>query len=234
VIPLRDENPSHSVPFVTRGLIAVNVALFVYELSLGPGLREFMMRWGIVPGRVTEALFSGGAGEPLLAPALTFVTSVFLHGGWAHLIGNMWYLWIFGDNVEDRLGPAGFVLFYLAAGVFASLVHTFANPASLLPTVGASGAIAGVLGAYAVAFPRARVITLVPLFPFFQVMALPALLVLGLWFVFQFFTGALALAYSAGGGVAWWAHIGGFAFGALVMLVFGRRRPRASRAWVDA
>jgi len=232
MIPLRDENPSRSVPVVTRALIALNLAAFLYEWSLGPGLREFVYAWGIVPARVSLALEGG---EPIVAPALTFASSMFLHGGWAHLLGNMWYLWIFGDNVEDRLGMAGFLLFYLAAGVFASLIHYFANPGSTLPTVGASGAIAGVLGAYAVAFPRARVITLVPLFPFFQVIPLPALLVLGLWFVFQFFSGALLLAGGAGGGgVAWWAHIGGFVFGVVVMRVFGGgRRRRESRARVD-
>jgi membrane associated rhomboid family serine protease len=159
---------------------------------------------------------------------------MFIHGGWGHLIGNMWYLWIFGDNVEDRFGHARYLLFYLAAGIVAALVQYATNPASSLPTVGASGAIAGVLGAYAVAFPRARIVTLVPLFIFIQIMSLPALLVLGLWFVFQFFSGTLALAGAVGGGIAFWAHIGGFAFGALAMLVLGGRRAAGrSRAGVE-
>jgi hypothetical protein len=165
-------------------------------------------------------------------PALTVLTSMFLHGGWLHLAGNMWYLWIFGDNVEDRLGHSRFLLFYLLAGIVAASLHCVFNPASQLPTVGASGAIAGVLGAYLVAFPHARVVTLVPLFPFFQVLALPAVLVLGLWILMQFFSGALSLGSGTGGGVAWWAHIGGFVFGLVVMrLLGGSRRP--SQAWVE-
>ncbi len=228
MIPLRDENPAATAPVVTLALIALNCAAFLYELLLGSSLRPFMFQWGTVPLRLTLALQEGG--EPAARAALPLATSMFLHGGWLHLVGNMWYLWIFGDNVEDRMGHVRFLLFYLAAGLVAGLLHVFFNPASRVPTVGASGAIAGVLGAYLVAFPRARIITLVPFFPFFQVMALPAVLMLGLWFVYQFFSGALSLAWSAagGGGVAWWAHVGGFAFGAVVAGLFGsRRRPRS-------
>ena len=237
MIPLRDENPSSTPPIVSRVLIAVNVAMFVYEIWLGPELRPFLLEWGLRPARLTLALHGEGS---LFAPAVTLLTSMFLHGGWAHLIGNMWYLWIFGDNVEDRLGHARFLLFYLAAGIVAGLAQCFITPASRLPTVGASGAIAGVLGAYAVAFPRARVITLVPIFFFIQIMALPALVVLGLWFVLQFFSGALSLAAAGApggdwsGGIAFWAHIGGFAFGVLAMLMGGGRRTRGSRAWVES
>jgi len=231
VIPLRDENPSASVPIVTRGLIALNCLLFVYELMLGPDLRGFVYSWGLVPERVTLALRFGE--EPWSGPAATLVTSMFLHGGWLHLIGNMWYLWIFGDNVEDRLGKMRFLFFYIVSGVVAGLIHYLANRSSRMPTVGASGAIAAVLGAYAVTFPRARVVTLIPLFFFFPVVALPALLVLGLWFVFQFFSGTLSLASGAaaggGGGVAWWAHIGGFAFGMIAIKILApRRRSRVS------
>jgi membrane associated rhomboid family serine protease len=151
---------------------------------------------------------------------------MFLHGGWLHLLGNMWYLWIFGDNVEDRLGKFRYIVFYLGSGAVAAAAQWLASPASRLPTVGASGAIAAVLGAYAVTFPRARVITLIPVFVFFQIVALPALVVLGLWFVFQFLLGALSLATAGGGGgVAWWAHIGGFAFGALAMKALAPRQP---------
>ena len=230
MIPLRDENPSGSVPLVTRGLIAINCAVFLYELSLGRELRTFMFDWGVVPIRLTLALRYGE--EPLPAPALTLFTSMFLHGGWLHLIGNMWYLWIFGDNVEDRLGRLRYLFFYVAAGVAAGAIHYLTNSSSRVPTVGASGAIAGVLGAYAVAFPRARVVTLLPLFPFVQIVALPAMFMLGLWFVYQFFSGALALAWSAagGGGIAWWAHIGGFVFGMIFMKALGRPR---SRAWPE-
>jgi membrane associated rhomboid family serine protease len=232
MIPLRDENVSESPPVVTRGLIVLNILAFVYELTLGPGLRDFMLEWGMVPMRLARALELGS--EPLAAPGATLISSLFIHGGWLHLVGNMWYLWIFGDNVEDRLGKVRFLLFYLLAGVVASLVHFVSSPASRLPTVGASGAIAAVLGGYAVAYPSARVITLVPLFPFVQIMALPALAVLLLWFVFQFFSGFLSLGFARQGGVAWWAHIGGFAFGAIAMfMIGGRRRPRArpSEAW---
>ncbi len=231
MIPLRDENPSRTAPVVTRALISVNAIAFVYELMLGPDLRPFVYTWGMVPARLSLALRFGE--EPIAGPGITTLTSMFLHGGWLHLVGNMWYLWIFGDNVEDRLGHARFLVFYLMAGVVAALLHYALNPASWLPTVGASGAIAGVLGAYLVAFPRARIIALVPLFPFFQVMALPAVLVLGLWFVMQFFSGALSLGNAGGGGVAWWAHIGGFAFGFLGMRVFGGSGRRSSQAWTE-
>ena len=230
MIPLRDYNPSRTVPFVTRAIIVVNVLVFFYELTLGDATTDFLNDWGVVPGR----LFVSLSGDTSLPRELaTVLTSMFLHGGWLHLIGNMWYLWIFGDNVEDRLGRIRYLFFYLAAGVTAGVIHSVANSSSRVPTVGASGAIAAVLGAYAVEFPRARVITLIPFFPFVQVVALPAMIVLGLWFVFQFFSGALSLAWAGaggGGGIAWWAHIGGFLFGAILMKALARRR---SRAWVE-
>ena len=202
-------------------LIALNVVVFLYEITLGPELRSYVYEWGLLPARVSLALQGG---EPAVPAILSVFSSMFLHGGWMHLLGNMWYLWIFGDNVEDRFGHAGFLGFYLASGVASAALHVGTHPDSWTPTVGASGAIAGVLGAYLVSYPKARVITLVPLFPFFQVMALPAVIVLGLWFVFQFFSGALALGMSGAGGVAWWAHVGGFAFGMLVAFVVPRRR----------
>jgi hypothetical protein len=228
VIPLRDENPASSPPVVTRLLIALNGAAFLYELTLGPELRDFMVRWGFVPTRFSLGL-RGGV-ESALPAAVPLLTSMFLHGGWMHLLSNMWYLAIFGDNVEDRLGKVRYLLLYLTAGVAGSLLHYVFNPSARVPAVGASGAIAGVLGAYALAFPGARIITLVPLFPFFQLMALPALVMLGLWFLIQFFSGALSLAYSPGAGVAWWGHVGGFAAGLLGMVLLGggRRRSRAA------
>ena len=219
MIPLRDENPSSTTPVVTRVLIVVNAAIFVYEIMLGPTLKMFAMEWGLVPARLTMALRYHE--EPVLGPSLTVLSSMFLHGGWMHLIGNMWFLWIFGDNVEDRFGHVRYLLFYLASGVVAAIVQYATNPVSDVPTLGASGAIAGVLGAYAVAFPRARVITLIPIFIFIQIVRLPALLVLGFWFVIQFFSGTLALAENVSGGIAFWAHIGGFAFGAITMLLLG-------------
>ncbi len=231
MIPIRDENPSETVPVVTRALIAVNAAVFVYELMLGPGLRSLFFEWGLVPLRVTMALSEGT--EPWTAPALTFATSMFLHGGWAHLIGNMWYLWIFGDNLEDRMGHARFLVYYLLGGIAAAAVQFFLHSTSRVPTVGASGAIAAVLGGYALLFPGARVFTLLPIFPFFQIVPLPAVLVLGLWFVLQFFSGALSLGAGVSGGVAWWAHIGGFVFGLAAVRVFARPPRAPSRAWIE-
>ena len=222
MFPLRDDNPSATTPVVTRALIVINLLFFLYELTLGEGLRDFFFRFALVPRHLTLAVEGSASWSGALIP---LISSIFLHGGWIHVIGNMWYLWIFGDNIEDRLGHFGYLVFYLVSGVVAGILHVVTNPGSLLPTVGASGAIAGVLGAYAAAFPRARVITLLPLFPFFQVVALPALLVLGFWFVVQFASGALVLAAGASGGVAVWAHVGGFVFGFLVMAVLrgGRR-----------
>jgi membrane associated rhomboid family serine protease len=220
MIPLRDDNPTQSVPVVTRTLIVVNVLAFMLELSQGEQLPEFLRDWGIVPGRLFAAL-SGQTSLPL--ELSTVFTSLFLHGGWLHLIGNMWYLWIFGDNVEDRMGSVRFLAFYLAAGFVAALLHSALMPGSPIPTVGASGAIAGVLGAYAVAFPRARVQTLIPIIFYFRVVAIPALVLLGIWFAFQFISGALSSA-SDSGGVAWWAHIAGFVFGFVVMGLHTRKQ----------
>ncbi|MEO5617007.1 MAG: rhomboid family intramembrane serine protease [Candidatus Eisenbacteria bacterium] len=231
MIPIRDENPSGSVPVVTRALIAVNAAVFVYELMIGPGIAEFFYRWGMVPLRVSLAVTNGT--EPLPGPALTFVTSMFLHGGWAHLLGNMWYLWIFGDNLEDRMGKARYIVFYLAGGLVAAGVQYALHSTSRAPTVGASGAIAAVLGGYALLYPGARVFTLLPIFPFIRIVPLPAVLVLGLWFVLQFFIGALALGTKASGGVAWWAHIGGSVFGLVMVRLFARPSRAASGAWIE-
>ena len=220
MIPLRDDNPAQRVPVVTRIVILANVLVFMVELSTGEMRGEFLREWGLVPGRLF-ASFTGDTSLPV--ELLTMVTSLFLHGGWLHLIGNMWYLWIFGDNVEDSIGSFGFLAFYLAAGVFAAGVHAALMPGSPIPTVGASGAIAGVLGAYAQAFPRARVLTLIPIFFFFQVVAIPALVLLGIWFVLQFISGTLSIGGESGG-VAWWAHIAGFVFGFVGMGVMRHRR----------
>ncbi len=224
MIPLRDQNPSATVPVVTTALIVVNLAVFVYELLLGPQLGDFFHQWGFTPVKLTLAVRYGDL--PLAPAVASIVTSMFLHGGWSHLIGNLWYLWIFGDNVEDVLGHAGFLVFYLGCGIAAALLHYFTVPVAAIPTVGASGAIAGVLGAYILTFPRARVLTLLPIFPFFQVVPLPAFLVLGLWFRFQFVLGLGSP--KTGGGIAFWAHVGGFVVGLLVMA--SRRRARRSRA----
>jgi membrane associated rhomboid family serine protease len=226
VIPLRDNNPRFTTPYVTWGLIGINVVVFLFESSLGPyAMQGFVFTLGLIPYQVTAHL-SGGALPIAPAVAAPFLTSMFLHGGWFHLLGNMLYLYIFGDNVEDTLGHVPFLIFYLVCGLGAGLAHYAVQPLSQAPVVGASGAIAGVLGAYVVIFPRARVLTLVPIFIFIQFMELPAQLLLGIWFLMQFFNGFLALgpAGSSGGGVAWWAHIGGFLLGMLGGRILPRRR----------
>ena len=222
MIPFRDNIPARSFPFITISIILANIAAFVYELSLGRGLEPFIEQFGVVP---TAVVTWPQSGVSFLAIALPFLTSMFLHAGWLHLIGNMWYLWIFGDNVEDRLGHITFLIFYLLCGLGAGIIHTILNSSTEIPSIGASGAIAGVLGAYVVSYPFARVLTLVPIFFFVQILEIPALIVLGLWFVMQFFSGTAALATSSAnaGGVAWWAHVGGFLIGILLIGLFPRK-----------
>ena len=224
VIPLRDIQTRQTFPVVNVVLIAANIAAFLYEMSLREGLNQFIGTHAFIPAVYFE---SGG----WFTDGRAILTSMFLHGGLGHLLGNMLYLWIFGDNVEDRLGHIGYALFYLFCGWLATLAHAFTNAGSQVPSIGASGAISGVLGAYLVMFPRARVLTIVPLGIFIRVAELPALVVLGLWFEMQLFSGTLSLgvADTQATGVAWWAHIGGFVAGMVLGLVFGkRRRPRPS------
>jgi len=222
LIPLRDNIPSRTVPFVTYILIGANVLAFFMELSLGPNLGRFVYIFGVVPQKV---LFAISEAPQLLPYAIVpFFTSIFLHGGWMHLLGNMLYLYIFGDNVESALGHFRYLIFYLCSGVAASVTHIFFNFGSDIPTVGASGAIAGVLGAYFLLFPKAKVVTLVPIFFFIQIFEVPALLFLGLWFLIQFLSGSVAVGSgTAAAGVAWWAHIGGFAVGAGYVLLRYRK-----------
>jgi len=223
MIPLKDRNPTRRIPVVNISLIVLNVALFLYEARLGPALEPFLYRYGMIPRLVSQEAFNGGIRLGILG---TLFSSLFLHGGWLHLIGNMLYLWVFGDNVEDKLGRSRYLVFYLVCGLSAGAVHVLVDPLSQVPTIGASGAISGVLGAYLLMFPKARVLTLIPIFIFLQVTELPAYVLLGLWFVLQFFYGMLSLDSQASGlgGVAWWAHIGGF--GAGVLLVFPLRKYR--------
>ena len=222
MIPLRDIIPSRTTPVVTIALIAVNVLVFLYELSLGRAVDAFTLYFGLIP-----AAFSW----------VTVFTSMFLHGGILHVAGNMLYLWIFGDNVEDRMGHGRFLVFYLLCGVAAALAQTITAPDSVVPMVGASGAIAGVMGAYFVLYPRSRIVTLVPLFFFFQVIEVPAILFLGIWFLMQFVNGlgsivSVAAGQSAGG-IAFWAHVAGFVAGISGVIVF--RRPERQRVewWHD-
>lgn len=231
MIPLRDNNPSRTVPFVTVTLIGINVAVFIYQLFLGQRLEGFFFAFGIVPqqffGRLPAHLFDPGLYLP-------FLTSQFLHGGFLHLGGNMLCLWIFGDNVEDRLGHFRYLFFYLGAGLAAGAVHAVMNAGSPLPSIGASGAIAGVMGAYVVWYPGARVLTLIPIFIFIQFVEIPAVFFLGFWFLMQFFSGALSVGDThtfQQGGVAWWAHIGGFAFGLAAGFLSRWRRRRRPFTW---
>jgi membrane associated rhomboid family serine protease len=222
VIPLRDRNPTHATPVVTLGLIAACFAVFGLELwiSIDRGdaaLETFVQQWGAVPARISLAL---DRGDYLSRPILGMVTSVFLHGGWLHIFGNMLFLWIFGNNVEDRLGRVPFLLFYLAGGVAAALSQVLIDPHSTVPLVGASGAIAAALGVYFVLWPGARILSLVFLGFFYQLTEVPALIVLGYWFVLQLVSGAASLgAATAEGGVAFFAHIGGFVLGMAVGVV---------------
>lgn len=224
-IPLRDENPTVRWPYVTVLLIAANVAAFFFQVAAPQGLASSVVRFGAVPYDIVHFRAAGEAGG---VPALlTLLTSMFLHGSLFHLLGNMLYLWIFGNNVEDRLGPFRFVLFYLGSGVAAALTHILAHPGSRIPMIGASGAIAGVLGAYAVLYPHARVRTFVFLIFYIDVVPVPAAIVLGLWFLAQI------LNVGMGGGVAWFAHIGGFLAGILLLrLALGRGFGR--RAWRES
>lgn len=218
MIPLRDDNPSTSPPVVTWFIILTCVLVFFYMYALPePQLGRFIASFGAVPAAVT-----GHAAEGGLRAYGTLVTSMFLHGGWWHLIGNMLYLWIFGDNVEDRMGHGGFLVFYLLTGIVATVTHIVLNADSTLPLVGASGAISGVLGAYLVLFPRARIISVIPLFYFFRVVAVPAIVFLPIWFLIQFSSGLLSIGVE-GPGVAFWAHVGGFAAGVVLVRVFARR-----------
>jgi membrane associated rhomboid family serine protease len=221
VFPLRDINPSRRAPVMTLILIAVNVAVFLLEISLPPEkLTAAMNIYGIVPARYFGAAPAAGLAHLLPLPLLT---SMFLHAGWIHLISNLWILWIFGDNVEDRLGHLRFLVFYLGSGVVAGLVHLFTNAGSSLPSIGASGAIAGVMGAYLLLFPRARVLAVIPIFIFPFFLEVPAVVFMGFWFIGQFLSGLLSLG-DTGGGIAWWAHVGGFVAGVLLCPVFLKRR----------
>lgn len=229
MIPIRDDAPRATTPYVTYFLLALNFAVFLFELSLEPQSRAALMyQFGLVPADLTGA----ATGEALGGTAvLTVITSMFLHASWLHIIFNMWALWIFGDNTEDYLGHIRYLMLYLGAGVAAAVLHTAFNPGSTIPSVGASGAIGGVMGAYFVLYPRSRVLTLIPLFFYWPLVWLPAWLVLGYWFVVQFLSGAattIAYAEQTSGGIAFWAHVGGFLAGVALIKLFPAR-PRRYR-----
>jgi membrane associated rhomboid family serine protease len=221
MIPLRDIIPSRTTPFVTVGLIVANAVVFFYQWSLDDRQEEaFALFFGLIP-----AAFSW----------ITVFTSMFLHGSLLHFGGNMLYLWIFGDNVEDRMGHGRFLVFYLLCGIAAALAQTITDPSSVVPMVGASGAIAGVMGAYFVLYPHSRILTLVPIFFFVQLIEVPAIFFLGIWFVMQFLSGVGSIATAAGGpagGIAFWAHVAGFAAGLGAVGLF--KRPERQRVeWWD-
>jgi membrane associated rhomboid family serine protease len=216
MIPLYDTLHSRRFPVVNWSLIGLNVLVFLYELNLGPAALESLTRtWGLVPAQL--------AAHPG-SEWITIFTAMFLHGGWFHILSNMWVLFIFGDNVEDRLGGARYLVFYLLSGVAAALLESYLLIGSSVPMIGASGAIAGVLGAYLISFPRARVASLVPILFIFTIIEIPATIFLLFWFVSQLFSGFLALEGSTGSGIAWWAHVGGFVFGMLAVNFFAPRR----------
>jgi membrane associated rhomboid family serine protease len=223
VFPLRDTAVCRRVPLAVLALIALDALAFLHELRLPPArLDPFIELFGVIPARYVHPQWAAAEGYP--ADWRPLLVHMFLHGGWAHLLGNLWMLKIFGDNVEDRMGPGRFLLFYLLCGGAALAAHVGMERDSVLPVVGASGAIAGVMGAYWAMFPRARVVVLVPVIVFPLILEVPAPLFLGFWFLGQLWSGSLALSSSAfEGGVAWWAHAGGFVAGLLLFPLFVRR-----------
>jgi len=221
MIPLHDDNPTELTPVVTIGLIAVSTLVFLWQVSLPAGAAEQVVyAYGLIP-----AVLFGAARLPreivAIPPELSVLTSMFLHGGWIHLIGNMLYLWIFGNNVEDAMGHGRFIVFYLLCGAAAAAAQVFQDPSSTMPMIGASGAISGVLGAYLLLYPRAHVLTLLPIGFILIPLRVPAMVVLGFWFVLQFVQSALSQGQT--GGVAYWAHIGGFAAGMALIVPFRRK-----------
>lgn len=256
MIPLRDNIASQRQPVVSLLLIGSCAVVFLMQLAQSdrPGEPGLTSEYGMIPFRIThpgepfeipvgrqlvrtpwgveERLLVKPAGPAAVPPLLTPLTCIFLHGGWMHIIGNLWFLWIFGDNVEDSMGAAKYLLFYLVGGAAASLIHVLTNPGSQIPTVGASGAISAVLGAYLVLYPHSRVLTIIPLGFFLRLTLLPASIVLGLWFALQLFSGLLSLGGPDVGGVAFWAHVGGFVAGVVLAKLFAsRRRPEYYITW---
>jgi membrane associated rhomboid family serine protease len=223
-LPLKDDNPTNTFPFVTVALILANCFVFYHQLTLSlPAAQKFIFQWGAIPYQIVhgEVLY----GKGLFPPFLTLFSSMFLHGGFLHLIGNMLYLWIFGNNIEDSLGHFRFLLFYLLTGLGAALAQVFSDPQSTTPMIGASGAVAGVLGAYLLLFPHARILTLMFIFVFIRMIRIPALIVLGFWFLVQL----LSVTSGFETGVAFFAHIGGFVAGLILVKIFQTQKARRRR-----
>jgi len=222
MFPLRDNIPTDKKPVVTVAIILANVLIFFYQLSLGENFNYLLFKYGAIPFEITQG--QEVTYEAAFPIPLTLFTAMFLHGGWMHVIGNMWYLWIFGNNVEDKLGHFRFLIFYLLSGLIASLTYVATNANSQVPMIGASGAIAGVLGAYLIRFPQARVLTLIWFGFFVRIVAIPAIFVLGFWFIIQLLNGLPSIGANITGGVAWFAHIGGFVAGMGLFKVFSLMR----------
>ncbi len=219
MIPLKDTVPHRKFPWVNYALILLNAFVFYLQLTLSPAaLNQFITAYAFIPARLSAAL--GGGEVEVTNVALTIFTAMFVHGGWLHLLGNMLFLWIFGDNVEDALGHFTYLISYLAFGVAATLTHFLIDPFSSIPALGASGAIAGVLGFYLILYPGARVLSLIPIFVFFWLVRVPAAIFLFVWFIFQTFGGVATVGQQLGGGVAYWAHIGGFLAGVGIGVLF--------------
>jgi len=216
MIPIKDQIPTRTVPVINYLLIAANVVVFIFQWLAGPYEQSLVFQFALIPSNFVSSISLGDITD--------IFTSMFMHAGLAHIGGNMLYLWIFGDNVEDSMGHGRYLVFYLVGGVVASLTHILTNPGSQIPTVGASGAIAAVLGAYLVLYPQSKVLTSIPLGFFLRMSLIPASIVLGLWFVLQFFSGVLSLGGPDVGGVAFWAHIGGFLSGVVMAKLFAQRR----------
>jgi len=216
MIPIRDEIKTHRTPVINYVLILINVVVFLLTYVFNSDVTGTYMKFALIPSEISKGLDMGDIRN--------IFSSMFMHAGWAHLLGNMLYLWIFGDNIEDRLGHINYLVFYLAGGVVAAITHYLSSPTSTVPTVGASGAIAAVLGAYLVMYPRSRVYTFIPIGFFARLTLVPAVLVLGLWFVMQFFSGVVSLGVADQGGTAYWAHIGGFVFGLVVGFLLKKNR----------
>ena len=221
MFPLYDTVRSRRFPAVNLMLILINIVAFLYEIQMDAStLKEFIFEWGLIPARLL--------GNPPTAWRTIF-TSMFLHGGWFHIINNMWVLFIFGDNVEARMGGIRYLIFYLLSGLAAVLLQTYILPSSAVPMIGASGAVAGVLGAYLILFPHSRIASLVPILFIFTIIEIPAVIFLLFWFASQLYSGLFAIQGSSGSGIAWWAHIGGFIFG--VAMVFFFRTRTANRSY---
>ncbi len=220
MIPIKDDNPTYTTPIVVYALIAINVVVFLHEMSLGSGLDGFFQLYAVIPQQLSASLAGTPSNQPIPELA-TLITSQFLHGGLIHIGGNMLFLWTFGDNIEQDLGRFKFLLFYLICGVLAGLTHWFFGMQSGVPTVGASGAIAGVMGAYIIKYPKAKILTLLPILFFITTVRIPAVFFLGFWFVQQAISSVASLGMPEASGVAYWAHAGGFIFGAVLGPILG-------------